>query len=73
MPLGLDNKPESGTQASGTAVTQKQFPFKSARPGIRQMATYTHPNTRPPPKPPDSVDDRRDSRPKSAINPNFRL
>ena len=35
------------------------------------MTTFTHPNTRPSPKPPDSVDDRRDSRPKSAINPNL--
>ena len=35
------------------------------------MTTFTHPNTRPPPKLPDSVDDRRDPRPKSAINPNI--
>ena len=35
------------------------------------MTTYTHPNTRLPLKPTDSVDDRRDSRPKSAINPNL--
>ena len=65
MPLGLDNKPEFGTQA--------HLPFESTRPGIRQTTTYTHPNTRTPPKPPDSVDDRRDSKAKVSCKSQLRL
>ena len=48
VPLGLDNKPEFGTQVQDATVTQKQFPFESTRPGIGQMTAYTHPNARPP-------------------------
>ena len=32
---------------------------------------HIHPITRPSPRPPDLVDDRRDSRPELAINPNL--
>ena len=69
--IDLDTKPELDTQSQDTAVTQTQFPYDPTRPGIRQTPSYIHPITRPPPRPPDVVDNRRDSRPVSVTNPNL--
>ena len=53
------------------AVAQTQFPYDPTRPGIRQTPSYIHPITRPLPRPPDLVDNRRYSRPESVTNPNL--
>ena len=63
--IDLDTKPEFDT------VAQKQLPNESTRPGIRQLSAYTHPNTRPPPRPPDLTDNRRDPRPNSVPDSNL--
>ena len=69
--IDLDTKPKLDTQLQDTAVAQTQFPYDPTRPAIGQTPPHIHPITRPPPRPPASVDDRRDSRPESAINPNL--
>ena len=50
---------------------QTQFPYDPTRPVIGQTPPHIHPITRPPPRPQDLVNDWRDSRPESAINPNL--
>ena len=69
--IDLDTKPELDTELQDAAVTQTQFPYDPTRPGIRQTPSYIHPITRPPQRPPDLIDNRRDSRPESVTNPNL--
>ena len=64
-------KPEPVTQLQDVTITQTQFPYDPTGPETRQTPSHIHPITRPPPRPPDLIDNRRDSRPESTTNPNI--
>ena len=54
------------------AVTQTQ-PYDPTRPAVKQMPVYSHPITRPPPRPPDLVDNGKNSRMDIGTDPNLDL
>ena len=70
--IDLDTKPVIDTQLQDTAVTQIQ-PSDPTRPGVKQMPVYSHPITRPPPRPPDLVDNGKNSRTDIGTDPNLGL
>ena len=69
--IDIDTKPEPDIQSQDATITQTQFPYDPTGPGNRQTPSYMHPITRPPPRPPDLSDNRRDLRPKSITHPHL--
>ena len=69
--IDIDTKPEPDIQSQCATITQTQFPYDPPGPENRQTPSYTHPITRPPPRPPDLSDNRRHCRPESTTNPNL--
>ena len=53
--IDLDTKPDIDTHVQNTVVTQQYDPTRS---GVRQTPVYSHPITRPPPRPPDLANKR---------------
>ena len=68
--IDLDTKPDIDTQLQDAAVTQTQ-PYDPTRPGVKQMPVYSHPITRPPQRPPDLVDNGKNSRTDIGTDPNL--
>ena len=67
--IDLDTKLDIDTQLQDAAVTQPQ-PYDPTRPGVRQTLAYSHPITRPLPRPPDLAD-RRNSKTHIGTDPNL--
>ena len=69
--IETEPKPEPATELQDVTMTQTQLPYDPTGPEIRKTPSCIHPITRPPPRPPDQIDNRRDSRPESTTNPNI--
>ena len=67
--IDLDTKPDIDTQLQDAAGTQTE-PYDPTREGVRQTPAYSHPITRPPPRPQDLAD-RRNSRTDIGADPNL--
>ena len=57
--IDLDTKPDLDIQAQNAVVTQQYDP---TRPEVRKIPAYSHPTTKPPPKPPDLVENGKTSK-----------